>query len=114
MSKVKLLIDVISDMRSLANSLEAVAEAMLGAEDNLVVDQIDHLKETVLEKVEPPKKKEVTLEALRSILAEKSQDGFTAGVRDIILKYGGSKLSEIDPEHFENMLKDAEALGNGE
>ena len=114
MSKVKLLIDVISDIRSLANSLEAVADAMVGSEVDLVIDQVDLPKEATLEKVEPPKKKEVTLEAVRALLAEKSQDGFTSGVRDIIQKYGGSKLSEIDPEHFENMLKDAEALGNGE
>lgn len=117
MSKVKLLIDVISDMRSLANSLEAVADAMAG---NGPADTAESTEIVVTEKkaepkkTEPPKQKKVTLEEVRAVLAEKSQAGFTAGVREIIQKYGGSKLSEIEPEHFANILKDAEALGNGE
>ena len=30
----------------------------------------------------------------------------------IIVKYGGNKLSEIDPCHYEEIIKDAEALKN--
>ena len=58
------------------------------------------------------KKKEITLEEVRAKLAEKSQAGLTAQVREIIQKYGGSKLSEVDPKHYADMLKDAEVLGN--
>ena len=61
---------------------------------------------------EMPKKKEITLEEVRAKLAEKSQVGLTAQVREIIQKYGGSKLSEVDPKHYADMLKDAEVLGN--
>jgi hypothetical protein len=59
-----------------------------------------------------PNKKEITLEEVRAKLAEKSQVGLTAQVREIIQKYGGSKLSEVDPKHYADMLKDAEVLGN--
>lgn len=59
------------------------------------------------------KKKVVTLEEVRGVLAEKSRAGFTAEVRAIIEKYGAERLSEIDPASFEAVLKDAEVIGNG-
>ena len=67
---------------------------------------------TTTVKESAPKKKEITLEEVRAKLAEKSQVGLTAQVREIIQKYGGSKLSEVDPKHYADMLKDAEVLGN--
>lgn len=107
MSKIKLLLDVVSDMRSLANSIQTVADAMAGNEPVEVAETTTTVKET------KPRKSKVTLENVRAKLAEKSQAGLTAEVRELIKKYGGSKLSEVDPKHYANMLKDAEVLGNG-
>lgn len=106
MSKIKLLLDVVSDMRSLADSIQAVADAMAGNES------VEAKELTTTVKEPTPKKKEITLEEVRAKLAEKSQVGLTAQVREIIQKYGGSKLSEVDPKHYADMLKDAEVLGN--
>ena len=52
----------------------------------------------------------LTLEAVRAILAEKSRKGYTAQVRAFLLKYGASKLSEIDPANYKALLADAEGL----
>ena len=52
------------------------------------------------------------MEKVRSVLAQKSQAGFTTEVRAIIQKYGASRLSEIDPKDFKAVLADAEELGN--
>ncbi|MFS0615584.1 rRNA biogenesis protein rrp5 [Lederbergia ruris] len=106
MSKIKLLLDVVSDMRSLADSIQAVADAMAGNEP------VEAKEPTTPVKKPAPKKKEITLEEVRAKLAEKSQAGLTSQVREIIKKYGGSKLSEVDPKHYADMLKDAEVLGN--
>lgn len=106
MSKIKLLLDVVSDMRSLADSIQAVAEVMA---DN---EPVETKEPTTTVKEPKPKKKEITLEEVRAKLAEKSQAGLTAEVREIIKKYGGSKLSEVDSKHYANMLKDVEVLGN--
>lgn len=106
MSKIKLLLDVVSDMRSLADSIQAVADAMASNEP---VETAEPVKN---EKNPKPKKKEITLEEVRAKLAEKSQAGFTAEVRKIIEKFGGTKLSEIAPEHYTDVLKDAEVLRN--
>lgn len=57
-------------------------------------------------------KKEITLEEVRSVLADISRDGKTAEVRALLKKYGASKLSEINPENYESLLADAEVLKN--
>ncbi|NFL76213.1 rRNA biogenesis protein rrp5 [Clostridium sporogenes] len=106
MSKIKLLLDVVSDMRSLADSIQAVAEVMAGNEP------VETEEPTTTVKEPEPKKKEIALEEVRAKLAEKSQAGLTAEVREIINKYGGSKLSEIDPKHYADMLKDVGVLVN--
>jgi len=54
--------------------------------------------------------KEVSLEQVRALLAEKSQDGFTAEIREFILKYGAEKLSLLDPKYYGDLMKDAEKL----
>lgn len=99
MSKVKLLFDVVVDMRRLADSIQAVAEAMTGNE----TPQLDPAP------IETPEKK-ITLEEVRTVLAEKSHDGLTAEVRELLQKYGAPKLSGIDPKHYAALLKDAEGL----
>lgn len=113
MSKIKLLLDVVSDMRSLADSLQAVCDAMVESEPT----DVDK-KSTVTKEAEPKKTaksniKAVKLEKVRAVLAEKSQAGMTAKVREIIQKYGATKLSEIEPKHYADILKDAEGLING-
>lgn len=107
MGKVKLLLDVVSNMRYLADSLQAVADAMVENETSETPEPAAPVKKT------EPKKKEITLEEVRAKLAEKSQAGLTAEVREIIQKYGGSKLSEVAPENYADILKDVEGLGNG-
>ena len=112
MSKIKLLLDVVSDIRSLADSLQAVADVMIENEPTETAEPTTVKKEPVSKKTEKPKKKEITLEEVRAALAGKSQAGLTAEVREIIKKYGGSKLSEIAPENYADILKDAEVLSN--
>lgn len=60
-----------------------------------------------------PAPKQITLEQVRAVLAEKSRDGYTAAVRALLEKHGASKLSEIDPAEYPHLLAEAEALGNG-
>lgn len=93
MSKIKLLLDVVDNMRCLADSLEILSKSITSEE-----------KEEVI--------KHIKLEDVRKVLAEKSQHGFTEEVRNVILKYGADKLSEVKEEDYENLLKDAEEIGN--
>ena len=53
---------------------------------------------------------EKTLEQVRAVLADKSRAGHTAAIRDLLQKYGASKLSQVDPKNYEALLRDAEVL----
>lgn len=115
MSRVKLLLDVVGDMRSLADSIQAVCDAMEserlsdnGGERESVKEKAEDTKEEVKkEEKESPK---LTLEKVRAVLAEKSRAGGTAEVREIIQKFGAKRLSEIDPKDYAAILKEAEVL----
>ncbi|MGI5965416.1 MAG: rRNA biogenesis protein rrp5 [Anaerotruncus rubiinfantis] len=109
MSKVKLLLDVVEDLRSLADSVQAVAGAMLRNEEP---DKPAETKPQEDPKPAAAPKKEITLEQVRAVLAEKSHDGLTAEVRELLQKYGAQKLSGVDPKHYASLLKDAEGLKN--
>lgn len=113
MSKIKLLLDVVSDIRSLADSIQAVCDAMVESEPTEEDNKPAPVKEEESKKTAKSKAKEVKLEDVRAVLAEKSQAGMTVEVREIIQKYGATKLSEIDPKHYAGILKDAEGLVNG-
>jgi len=102
MSKVKLLLDVVSDMRSLADSIQAVCNAMAENESEKKSEPVVSEKKT--------KQPEVTLEEVRAVLADKSRLGKTAEVRELIQKYGADKLSEVPKANYADILKDAEVL----
>ena len=109
MSRIKLLLDVIEDIRSLADSLQAVATA-LGQSDS--EDAAVAAPAAPPAPADPPPKA-ITLEKVRAVLAEKSHDGYTDQVRGLLQKYGAEKLSGVDPANYAALLKDAEVLGHG-
>lgn len=55
-------------------------------------------------------KPEVTIEQVRAVLAQKSQDGKKKEVKDLLLKYDSGKLSGVKIEDYPALLKDAETL----
>lgn len=115
MSKVKLLLDVVSDLRTLADSLQAVADAMTRSEPEAEAPAAGTEKKADTKKAEPvsapvPEEKPLTLEEVRAVLAEKSRAGHTAEVRALLIQHGADKLSDIDPAEYPALLADAEVL----
>lgn len=126
MGKVKLLLDVIGDLRSLADSLQAVADAV--ADNGAAEAELTTTKEpekagrsgktaakNTAKKDKPaakqePEEKPLTLEEVRAVLAEKSRSGHTEEVRELLAKHGAGKLSEIDPAEYAALLAEAEVL----
>lgn len=96
MDNPKLLLNVASDLRKLAGSVQAAAGGIPGSEPDLPAPK--------------PEEKAVALEQVRAVLAGKSHDGFTDGVRALLEKYGAEKLSMIDPANYAALLADAEEL----
>ena len=128
MGKVKLLLDVIGDLRSLADSLQAVADAVADNDDagaemtttkepeetGKVGKTVKSAKNTAKKDTkvakQEPEEKPLTLEEVRAVLAEKSRSGHTEEVRELLAKHGADKLSEIDPAEYPALLADAEVL----
>lgn len=119
MSRMKLLLDVIADMRSLADSLQAVADAMTQNEPAEVPAENagKKTKKADTKKAAPEEapssaqeEKPLTLEEVRAVLAEKSRAGHTAEVKALLTKHGADKLSDIDPAKYPALLADAEVL----
>ena len=96
-----------SDMAMTIKELRSAAAAISEAADWLAEQFSDSIVEA---SNSAEKKPELKLEDVRAVLAEKSRAGFTADVRTLLQKYGASKLSAVDPKHYEALLKDAEVL----
>lgn len=129
MGKVKLLLDVIGDLRSLADSLQAVADAVAdndAAEAEMTTTKEPEetgkagktgkaaakntAKKDAKAAKQEPEEKPLTLEEVRAVLAEKSRSGHTEDVRELLAKHGADKLSEIDPAEYAALLAEAEVL----
>lgn len=128
MSKIKLLLDVIGDLRSLADSLQAVADAVADngtAEEELTTTKEPEetgkagktgkaakntAKKDAKAAKQEPEEKPLTLEEVRAVLAEKSRFGHTEEVRGLLAKHGADKLSEIAPAEYPMLLAEAEVL----
>ena len=104
MSRMKLLLDVVQDLRSLADSLQTLCDALVEHEYS------DSVPDPAPAPAPAAPEKKVTLEEVRAVLAEKSHDGLTAEVRELLQKYEATKLSGVDPKHYAALLKDAEVL----
>ena len=102
MSKMSELDLCVGELRSTAQSLNTVADSLTalfsGSESKSSVQSTS---------------KPLTLEEVRAVLAEKSRNGHTAKIRELLEKHGAAKLSEIDPKNYAALLAEAEVLGNG-
>lgn len=104
MSKTKLLLEVIQDMRTLADSLETLCDAVMSNEPQPEPTKLEEEFET------KDSKPTFTFEEVRAALAKKSKDGKSADVRALINRYGATKLSDIKPEDYSDVMQEAEAM----
>lgn len=117
---------------SKVNDVTAVIEKIGKCSESLIIisEQISFIAKTVAEilaelqkdsdkpvpkiekKEEPVKEKPLSLTEVRKILADKSRAGFTAEIKQILIKHGAEKLSEIAPTEYVALVADVEVLGN--
>ena len=102
MSKMSELDLCVIELLSAAQSLNTVADSLTSL-----------FSGTQPETSVQPTSKPLTLEDVRAVLAEKSRNGYTAKIRELLEKHGAAKLSEIDPKNYAALLAEAEVLGNG-
>ena len=107
MSKIKLLLTLIDDVRAVADDLQAIADSMANNEPTEVKEETK--TSAPAPKVDKPKPS-IKLEEVRALLASKSQAGLGNEVRELIKKYNATKLSDVDPEQYAALFAEAEGL----
>ncbi len=89
-----LSLEVARNLRQLAQSLEALAETIHSNESAPATKETDP----------------ITIEMVRAVLAEKSQSGKQPEVKALITKFGAIKLTDVNPEKYEELLAEAQVL----
>ena len=107
MSKMNDMVMTIEELRSAATAINEAAN-WLAEQFGGTAEEASATKPAAKEE----KKTELKLEDVRAVLAEKSRAGHTAAIRTLLQKYGASKLSAVDPKHYEALLKEAEVLSD--
>ena len=94
-------------MNNLSLDLEELRKCV-----TIINEIVDGLESAFSSSTEKPKeeKKSVTLEEVRSVLAEKSRAGKTAEVKELLTKFGVNKLSELDASKYDELLKETEEI----
>ena len=92
---------------------EAIAE-LIGVLHRLVDVLEEFVQSTPSDeqsKVSESEESSSTLEEVRTVLARLSVEGHSAAVKALIAKFGADKLSDIAPEQYAALLKEAERIG---
>ena len=92
-------------LRTVADSLQAVTEVMVGnTTENCKTDYNPNntrQKHTT---------SDVTLEQVRNVLANKSNDGKRQEVKELLFKYNAGNLSGVKPEDYPALIEEAKNL----
>lgn len=97
MGKTSKMDTVIKELRDTAASINSVADYLFSVFGGG-------------EKPDDETEKPLTLEEVRAVLANKSRDGFTVQIRELLQKYGADRLSAVDTANYKALLRDAEEL----
>ena len=114
MGKMNELSMLVDELKKCGETLVGLSEGLADLFSGSAEEEKQPIKKSAAKKKEPepPAEKELTLEEVRAVLADKSRAGFTEQVKELLKKYGADKLSAVDPAEYKALLADAEVLGN--
>ena len=110
MSRTKLALDVVQDLRSLADSIEVLANAIVDG----APEQSDAPKQSV--ETNAPHAETVTTEKplslveLRAYVAERSTPENRPKIKALLTKHGVNKLTELPEDQYEALKREVAAL----
>lgn len=102
MSNMAELDSAVAELRKCGEALIGVSETLKRVFSGSDECQVDAQPQSAT--------KALVLEDVRSVLAQKSIEGHTAEIQALIRKYGADKLSQVDPAHYSDLLREAEVL----
>lgn len=99
---------VVESLRELAG--QAVEEAKAETKQESKTGKATADKSTAGAKVEKKEEQKVAVEDIRVVLAEKSQEGKTKEIKELLGKYGVAKLSAVEEKDYPALLAKAKVL----
>lgn len=107
MDKISELSLMVTELKRCTEALVGISELLSGlVKDTATAETSEQPQVETLASEEKP----ITLEQVRAVLAEKSQNGFTAEIRELLTKHGAKRLSDIEPGEYAALLAEAEGL----
>ena len=96
-----------SELLRIAEGLRGLAKAEGGTKEKTVKAQKAEKQESVAEvQQESP----ATLEGIRALMAQKTQEGKSKEIKELLQKYGAAKLSAVKPEDYPALMQEAQVL----
>ena len=90
-----------------AEGLRELAKAEGGTKDKMVKAQKAEKQESV---EEAQQESPATLEGIRALMAQKTQEGKSKEIKELLQKYGAAKLSAVKPEDYPALMQEAQVL----
>lgn len=110
MSRTKLALDVVQDLRSLADSIEVLANAIVDG----APEQSDAPKQPVANNMPSETtvqtEKPLSLVELRAYVAERSTPENRPKIKALLTKHGVNKLTELPEDQYEALKREVAAL----
>ena len=101
------LLKIAEGFSIVAEGLRGLAKAEGGTKEKTVKAQKAEKPETVAEvQQESP----ATLEGIRALMAQKTQEGKSKEIKELLQKYGAAKLSAVKPEDYPALMQEAQVL----
>lgn len=90
-----------------AEGLRGLAKAEGGTKEKAVKAQKAEKQESV---EEAQQESPATLEGIRALMAQKTQEGKSKEIKELLQKYGAAKLSAVKPEDYPALMQEAQVL----
>ncbi len=105
-----------SELLRIAEGFSIVAEGLRGlakAEGgSKTAEKTQKAQPSPTEKAQPEVQQEqpATLEGIRALMAQKTQEGKSKEIKELLQKYGAAKLSAVKPEDYPALMQEAQVL----
>ncbi|NBH29058.1 hypothetical protein D3Z60_25985 [Lachnospiraceae bacterium] len=99
-----------------AEGLRGLAKAEGGTKEKAVKEQpsaTEKAQKQDVAKAQPEsaaQESPATLEGIRELMAQKTQEGKSKEIKELLQKYGAAKLSAVKPEDYPALMQEAQVL----
>jgi hypothetical protein len=105
------LLKIAEGFSIVAEGLRGLAKAEGGTKEKAVKEQKQDTAKAQQESVAQEQQEQpATLEGIRALMAQKTQEGKSKEIKELLQKYGAAKLSAVKPEDYPALMQEAQVL----